>query len=45
MLRTGDGDPVDINIIEPDVGKNCAAGAENGLTDKGPGPEGQGQEP
>jgi hypothetical protein len=45
MLRTGDGGPVDINIIEPDVGKNCAAGAKNELIDKVPDLEGRGREP
>jgi len=45
MLRTGDGGRVDINIIEPDVEKNCAAGGKNELTDKVPDPEGRGREP
>jgi hypothetical protein len=45
MLRTGDGDAIDINIIEPDVGTNCAAGGKNELTDKVPDPVGRGREP
>jgi hypothetical protein len=36
--------PVDINIIEPDVGKNCAAGGKNELTDQVPDPESRGRE-
>jgi hypothetical protein len=44
MRRTGDGSPADINIIEPDVGKNRAAGGKNELTDKVPDPEGRGRE-
>ena len=45
MLRIGDGGSVDINIIEPDVEKNCAAGAKNALAEKVPDPDGRGREP
>jgi len=35
MSRTGDAACIDITIIGPDGGKNCAAGAKNALGEKG----------